>query len=63
MTGLDEELKKQIMDRLEGWELVEFLQISIETIVDTFEETILDNLEDVLELAGLKGDNDDDNET
>lgn len=46
-----------IADRLEGWELVEFLQIPIEQILlaaienDWLNE---ENIEDVLELAGLR---------
>jgi hypothetical protein len=45
-----------IRDRLEGWELVEFLQIPIETILNAaleFDWINEENVEDVLELAGL----------
>jgi hypothetical protein len=44
---LDNILKSAICDRLEGWELIEFLNIPIEDIVELFEEDILDNLEEV----------------
>lgn len=47
-----------IRDRLEGWELVEFLQIPIETILNAaleFDWINEENVEDVLELAGLRG--------
>jgi len=50
-----------ITDSLEGWELIEFLQVSIEEILasaldnDWLNE---DNVEDVLELIKYKGDND-----
>jgi len=46
-----------IRDRLEGWELVEFLQIPIETILNAaleFDWINEENVEDVLELAGLR---------
>jgi hypothetical protein len=66
MAVMDEErlsnlLKQALADRLEGWELVEFLQIDIETIIDNFEEAILDNLEDVCDFAGIRN-NDDEGE-
>ena len=44
---LDNILKSAICDRLEGWELIEFLNIPIEDIVELFEEDILDNITDV----------------
>lgn len=44
---LDSDLKSAICDRLEGWELVEFLNIPIEDIVELFEEDILDNIVEV----------------
>jgi hypothetical protein len=46
-----------IRDRLEGWELVEFLQIPIETILNAaleYDWINEENVEDVLELAGLR---------
>lgn len=57
---LDEDIKKAIIDRLEGWELIDFLQISIDEVVDIFEEDIIDNIEDVLELIGLRSSKDED---
>lgn len=60
---LNKELKEILADRLEGWELVDFLQIDIDTVIDAFEDEIEENLEDVLEFAGIKGldnNNDDD---
>lgn len=52
---LNKELKEILADRLEGWELVDFLQIDIDTVIDAFEDEIEENLEDVLEFAGIKG--------
>ncbi len=46
-----------VTDRLEGWELIEFLQVSIEEVLasaldnDWINE---ENVEDVLEFAGLR---------
>lgn len=54
---LDEDLKEIICDRLEGWELVEFLQIPIELIVETFEDKIQENIEDVKDFCGLREEN------
>lgn len=54
---LEEFEQNVIIDRLEGWELVEFLQVPIEQILlaalenDWINE---ENVEDVLELAGLR---------
>lgn len=49
---LTKEQKQQIVDTLEAVELVDFLGISIEDIVEYFEDLILDNLEEVEELLG-----------
>jgi hypothetical protein len=51
---LDEDLKQAIRDRLEGYELVEFLQIDIEDVILAFEEEILDKLPDIKELLGME---------
>ena len=53
---LDDEEWMAISDRLEGWELVEFLQVSItDILIAATEYDWLDNekLEEVLELIGL----------
>ena len=49
---LTKEQKQQIVDTLEAVEHVDFLNISIEDIVEYFEDTILDNHEEVEELLG-----------
>lgn len=51
---LGPELKDILADRLEGWELVEFLQIPVQDVIEIFEDEILANLEDVKEFAGLR---------
>lgn len=56
MTLTEEEFYA-ITDRLEGWELVEFLQINIEEVLasaldnDWINE---DNVEDLMEFVGVK---------
>lgn len=57
---LDPIVRDAIIDRLEGWELVEFLNISTERIVELLTEEILDNLNDVKELVGMEIEDDDD---
>jgi hypothetical protein len=53
---LEEFLQEAIKDRLEGWELVEFLQLPIEDILlaaldnDWINE---DNVEEVLDFVGI----------
>ena len=46
-----------ITDRLEGWELVEFLQIDIEEVLSSALDNDWineENVEDLLEFAGVK---------
>jgi hypothetical protein len=53
------EIKEIICDRCEGWELVEFLQISIEDILLAAEENDWindENYEDLMDFVGLRGD-------
>lgn len=48
-----------IADRLEGWELVEFLQIPIEAVLAAahdFEWINEENIDDLREFVGLKND-------
>lgn len=54
---ITKELKSALIDRLEGWELVDFLSIDIEDVISSFEEQILENIEDVREFIGLKDEN------
>lgn len=50
---MDEELRKQIMDYFDAWDLVEFLQLSTEDIVNAFPDEILENIEDIEELMTI----------
>lgn len=54
---MEEFTQNAIQDRLEGWELVEFLQISVEDIIQAaleFDWINDDNIEDLLEFVGIK---------
>jgi len=51
---LEEEFKKRLIDRFEGWELVEYLNLSAELIVEIFEDEInevKDELEEFLSIG------------
>lgn len=54
------EFEKILADRLEGWEIVDFLQISSEEIIAAFEDRIYDNREDLEDFCGLRQGSDDD---
>ena len=54
---LDDFEQNVIKDRLEGWELVEFLQVPIDQVLSAALENGWideDTIEDVLEFAGVK---------
>ena len=48
-----DELHKAIIDRFEPWELVDFLQIPMEEILEAFEDLIEDKIKDLQEFVGL----------
>lgn len=54
---LEEFIKSAVQDRLEGWELVEFLQVPVEDVLaaaldnDWVNE---ENIEELLDFAGIK---------
>jgi ATP-dependent Clp protease ATP-binding subunit ClpA len=51
---LEEEFKKRLIDRFEGWELVEYLNLSADLIVEIFEDEInevKDELEEFLSIG------------
>lgn len=58
---MDDNFKKALIDRYNGWELVELLDIPIEEIVEIFEDYILDYEEDLKDEMNYK-DNDKDDE-
>jgi hypothetical protein len=54
---LEDFILDTIRDRLEGWELVDFLQIPIEEVLNAaidLDWINEDNIEDLLDLVGLK---------
>lgn len=54
------ELKQKISDSLTSWELVDYLCIPIEDLVEILEDYIIDNVEDLEDYLGIKSENDDD---
>lgn len=49
--------KDDIVDRFEGWELIEFLQISAEDVLDAIKEfgwVDYDNVDDLLDFIGVR---------
>lgn len=52
--ALDKEFKKQLVDRFEAFELCDFLMIKTEDFIDAFEDEIEEQIEDVVEFAGLR---------
>lgn len=58
---MKEDIFEIIKDRLEAWELVELLNLPIEDILLEFEEEILDKINEVKELLGIKEDENEQN--
>jgi hypothetical protein len=55
---MDNETKNKLMDFFEGYELVEFLQIPAEEIVERFEdeiEEVIDEIEELMQVRERKG--------
>lgn len=57
---LDRELKNAIIAYFEGYELVEYMQVSVEDIIELLEEHVLDNITDIKEEIGYNNDTDED---
>lgn len=57
---LDREIKKRLIDYFEPGELVDYLGITIEDIVEIFEDDIEELIEDVEEFIGYRATRDDD---
>lgn len=53
---MKEDIFDALKDRLEGWELVEMLGLTVEDILTEFEDKVLDNLEDIKELLNINDD-------
>ncbi|MBU6231647.1 hypothetical protein KGP36_03180 [Patescibacteria group bacterium] len=51
---LTPELRDAIIDRFEAWDLVDFLMLKTEQIVDAFEDVIVDNLEDIMDYVNIR---------
>lgn len=51
---MDVETKKRIGDYFEGFELVEYLQLTIEQVIEAFEDEIEENIDDIEEFIGVR---------
>jgi hypothetical protein len=51
---VDEETRKRIEDFFEGFELIEFLQISVSDVLEAFEDEIEEYLDEIEELMGVR---------
>jgi hypothetical protein len=49
-------LRNALIDRMEAWELVEFLGIIVEDILEDYEREIVDNMDELEELMGITND-------
>jgi hypothetical protein len=60
MSSLDKQTKARLADYFTGAELVEYLeegnQLSVEDVIEVFEDEIADALDDINELMGVNGD-------
>lgn len=55
-AGLDPVLKNAIVAYFEGWELVDYLEVPIDVVVELLEEYIIDNMEDISDRIGFERD-------
>lgn len=51
---MDEELKNRLADYFESWELAELLRLNSKDVIEAFEDEVLDALEDLEDLMGIK---------
>jgi len=58
-----EELFRLLDDRLEGWELVEHLDLTAEDICLAFEDIVLDKITELKELLNIDTDDGEEEET
>lgn len=60
MTILNKELRNQLTDFFDKEELVSYLPITVEDILDSFEDEILEILDDLCEIMGIEPETDED---
>ena len=48
------EIRTALIDRYEGYEIVELLQLSAEEVIDALEEIIVENLDRIREELGME---------
>jgi len=56
---IDRETKQRIADYFDAWELVDFLQLTTEQVIEAIEEEIEANLDEIEEFIGVRSRNED----
>lgn len=56
---IPKDLREALVSRLEAWELVDYLNIDIELMVDLLEEEILNKIPELEEFVGIERNTDD----
>ena len=56
------EFLKQVEDFFEPWELVEYLQLSMDDVMDAFEDQVIEAEEDLCEYMNVKSNNEEDDD-
>lgn len=51
---MDKETRLRIIDFFEAWDLVDFLQLSTEDIIEAFEEKVEEALEEIEDYMGIE---------
>lgn len=51
---MDTETRKRIEDFFEGFELVEFLQLSVSEVIEQFEDVVEEHLDEIEELMQVR---------
>ena len=56
MEELSDEHRQMLLDRVEPIEMVEYLDLTIEDLIDAFEDRVIENLQDIFEVIGIVND-------
>ena len=53
-VNMDEELRKIIADYFDAGDFAEFIGVSTMQLINAFEDEVMDNMEDIKEMIGLR---------
>lgn len=56
----DEKIKELLSDRLEGWELAELLELTVNEICVEFKDKVEENLDELKQVLGINEEDDED---